>query len=601
MTSGKFSGMVLTNKFLSIKYLVAIFFLLNLFIKFFNIQANPSASTYDEVIYMAEAQSIIKYGTDLKGDWRPWHLEPSDSYYTELTSTVLTPGFILFPNNPVLASKFVPIILGSLIPILLGLIAYRLRKEKGVFIVTTLIATLNPWVFQFSRMSYDSLFSISFYLIGIVIILYLQKWHKLWAVLPLFLGFFQYQGHKPLLVPLIGLCFVYLFIEKYPINKLLSNFKKIIKDKNITASFLILVFSLTLTIAYMIRLPQLTSGERASEFSIFSEAELSSTVNDGRRLSLSSPFNSIFINKYTALTTTLTDRFLNSFNLRRLFIEGDRGVDTFTVLDYGYFHLVDILVLVLSFTFIFANKKDYKIAIFVLPLILIGTLPNIIRTGQPWIIFRGAFTFLSLIIIMGLGFSAFLNLFKKKVSIFLVIVYLLASLPFFFTYFFRYPISHTNNIGLYERVVASYIDRINSNEAIYIIPDRDDATFVYQAHYNQLLTKENQLQIAQSMKDRKYKIDNIFMEGGCTSRVKGLENSTVFVYLTKQPCEFNHDSTKTTQIKSLIDSGTIFTVYNDNLCSKYDLNAYPNIKKNVFAVEKLSDQEFCQNFFSKDN
>ncbi len=596
--SGKFFGMAQTS--FSLKKLVLIFFLINLGLKLFHIQYNPSALTYDEVIYTAEAQSIVKYGTDLKGGWKPWHLEPSDSYYTELTSTVLTPGFLIFPNNPILASKFVPVLLGSLIPIFLGLLAYRLRKNKNVFIVTTLFATLNPWVFQFSRMGYDSLFSIGFYLFGMVVLLYAKEWRKLWAVIPLFLGFFQYQGHKPLLVPLIFICVVFLFFEKYSVASVFKQFKKVITDKSIVAAKIVFIFSLVLTVSYLIRLPHLTSSERASEFSVYDEVQLSSSVNEARRMSLNSPVTSLFINKYTLLLTQLTDRFLNSFDLKRLFIEGDRRVDTFSVLDYGYFHLADIFIIVIALAFVIYNKKDFKTLAFVLSFILIGTLPNVIRTGEPWILLRGAFLFLGIILLSGIGIASFLDQLQKKYVLAFFAIYILATTPFFFAYFYRYPISHTKNIGFYERVLASYVSRsTTSDEEVFIVPDRDDATFVYLIHYNALLTEENKDQVSESMHSRKYAINSIHVEGGCTEEVKTSENKKVVVYSMKEPCQPAVNSSAKVEIKSLIDSGTIFTIYNDTLCQDYNLGSYSHVKKNVFNIENLSNQEFCESFFSK--
>lgn len=583
----------------SIKNLAFLFFFANFALKVFLIDSIPPAPTYDELIYIAEAQAIVKYGTDLTGNWRPWHLEPSDSYYTELTSTVLTPGFILFPNNPILAAKFVPLLLGSFLPISLGLLAFRLRREKSVFILTALVATLNPWIFQFSRMGYDALFSISFYLMGILLLLYLSNWKKLWAVVPLFLGFYQYQGHKPLLVPFIFLCVLFLIIEKYEVRKIFANFKKIIIDKNIISAVVVFVFSVVLTGVYLVQLPNLSSGERISNFSIYDEVELSSQVNDARRLSLDSAFTPILINKFTILVSNLTDKFLTSFNLRILFIEGNRGVDTFAVLDYGYFHIIDLLAIALSLGFLFANKKDYRILFFLLSFIILATIPNVIRSGTPWIIFRPAFAFLGMIVLMGIGGSALLDTLKKKEKTIVTGLYVLLALPFFFVYFTRYPVSHTTNVGFYERIFASYVQRVDQNKEIYILPDRDDATFSYLIAYNLLLTKENQSQVNNSIQTRDFSINNIMIPGGCSQEIEALQDTTVFVYLPNQPCQPQHDSVKTTEIKSLVDTGTIFTIYNDELCSQYNLSSYPNIKKNVFAVEKLSDKEFCENFFSK--
>jgi hypothetical protein len=49
------------------------------------------------MVYIAESQIILKYGTDASGQWRPWHLLPSKKMYAELTSTSLIPGFFNFP------------------------------------------------------------------------------------------------------------------------------------------------------------------------------------------------------------------------------------------------------------------------------------------------------------------------------------------------------------------------------------------------------------------------------------------------------------------------------------------------------------------------
>lgn len=592
--------MVLTSKIKTIKYLSLGFFIFNLFFKFIFIQSTPPSQTYDEIIYVAEAQAIVKYGTDLTGNWRPWNLEPSDSYYTELTSTVLTPGFILFPNNPILAGKFVPILLGSMLPILLGLIAYRLNKKKSVFIATTLIASLNPWIFQFSRMGYDSLFSISFYSIGFVGLLYLKDLKKLWTLIPFFLGFYQYQGHKVLLVPLVGIILLYIFFEKFTLKDLFKRFKTVVLNKEILSTLVVLIFSILLTVTYLIRLPNLTSGERISEFSFYDQEELSQQVNEQRRLSLNSPLTAVYSNKYVVLSRILADRLFNSFNLKRLFIEGDRGVDTFAVLDYGFFHLIDAAIIILALSYVIRNKKDPKSLFFILSFIIIGALPNVIRTGSAWITFRGAFAFLGIIMLMGMGIASFYDEIKFKHKHILIVVYLLLTSHFFFIYFVRYPVTHAKYTGIYERIIASYIHRVGNDSKMIIIPDRADATFDYLISYGMLLNKDNQQQVNLAARTKEFQVNNILIASSCPLDMDKLDNNTtVFTYLFKRPCEPNINIETTTEIKSLIDAGTIFTVYNDHLCSEYNLGLYPSIRKNILAVEDLSNQDFCESFFSK--
>jgi len=102
-------------------FLIIILFLLNFILKIFRIDSIPPGATYDEIVYVAESQMILKHGTDASGQWRPWSLSPSKELYSELTSTTLIPGFLVFPNNPVLASKIIPVIMGSAVPVFLAL------------------------------------------------------------------------------------------------------------------------------------------------------------------------------------------------------------------------------------------------------------------------------------------------------------------------------------------------------------------------------------------------------------------------------------------------------------------------------------------------
>lgn len=176
-------------------------FLVNILLKSLFLTSISPVITYDEMYYLGEAQSIVTSATDTTGSWRPWYLAPAHSMYDELTGTTQALGFLLFPYNSFFSFRCIPIVMGSLLPVLLGLIAYRPFNRKLVFVLTALIATTNPWIFQFSKMGFDSLFSIFFYNLGIVLLLYLRGWRKLWALLSFFWGFFQYQGHKPLLGP----------------------------------------------------------------------------------------------------------------------------------------------------------------------------------------------------------------------------------------------------------------------------------------------------------------------------------------------------------------------------------------------------------------
>lgn len=588
---------IFTKKYKSVLLLVVLIIALNLLLKWLRIESTPPGTTYDEIIYASEAQVILKYGTDLSGNWRPWHLAPSDGMYSELTSTTLIPGFIVFPNNPILASKLVPVILGSLIPALLGLIVYYFYREKIFLLSTGLIATLNPWIFQFSRMGYDSLFSIVFYLIGIVCLLYFSSWKKLWAILPFFWGFFQYQGHKLVLVPLVLITTISIIVKTHKQNKYKQTFKL-----NLPL-LTIVIFSLVLTLGYLLRLSSISSSVRMNEFSITDQSIISREVDEKRRLSLNSPFLTILNNKYTATANVIFYRLLKSFDPYILFIRGDKSVDTFTVFDYGFFHKIDIFLLILFLILTSITLKKQLIGfLFLATFTLAGTLPNLLRNGDIWITFRGAFAFIGLVMMISVGFGLLLKTLSIKWQTIILAIYLICSFIFLHTYFFRYPITHTLYPGFYERVLANYIKRLDQHQFL-LITERTDATYDYLLTYNQLINQETPKSLKEASLSRQRNLANnsIIIIENCPSNWNELinENTIIAIDLVNQPCTPPIDDTSFIEIKSLIDSGTRFLIYNDKLCSKYDLNPYPHVKENKFAVEKLTNNEFCRSFFYK--
>ena len=59
--------------------------------------------------------------------------------------------------------------------------------------------------------------------------------------------------------------------------------------------------------------------------------------------------------------------------------------------------------------------------------------------------------------------------------------------------------------------------------------------------------------------------------------------------------EINSLLSSSEQIQAIQDSGTYFNIYNDKLCSGFNLNRYLRINNlNQFDFKKMTDEEFCQ-------
>jgi len=588
-----------TNKIL---LLSSLFFLINFVIKWYKINSIPAGHTYDEIIYVSEAQSLLRFGTNLAQTWKPTDLEPADGMYSELTSSVLAPAFLLFPNKPIIASKIIPVIFGSLIPVLVALISYYFFSHKKIFISVALVATTNPWIFQFSRTGFDSLFSIFFYLLGIVTLLYSTKWLKLLSFPIFFLGFFQYQGHKPLLVPLLAVVITSLLLKmikrKLTIKTVTSSIKSFFPE---LAVFLLCFI---LTVSYLLRLNNLTTSVRSQEIAIVDQAEISHVVDEYRRLSFDFPLSKLFSNKLTLTAQLIFKRFLKSFDPTYLFIQGNAHVDTFSVLDYGYFHYHDLFLILIAFLLISKRKENNAGILFLLLFTVVGTLPNLIRSGEPWITFRGAFAFIGLVMIVGVSLGSLIKKMTPKQSIITLVFYLLLTSPFFYTYFFRYPITYGKHSGFYERVLASYVKR-QSNTNFLLITDRADATFDYLATYNQYYQTDNADELLANSQAKIKTVDHgrVMITAQCPKDWSIIQPNTVIaIDLTKEPCGIPNEyqtGIPRIEIKSLVDSGTRFNLYNDQLCHNQIIHRYQNLKQNLLAVEKLDDKLFCETFFMK--
>lgn len=583
-------------------FLSTLIFLINFVIKWYKINSIPAGHTFDEIIYVSEAQSLLRFGTNLSQTWKPTDLEPADGMYSELTSSVLAPAFLIFPSKPIIASKIIPVIFGSLIPVLIALISHYFFSHKKIFIAVALVATTNPWLFQFSRTGFDSLFSIFFYLLAIVILLYSTKWLKLLSFPIFFLGFFQYQGHKPLLVPLLAVVIVSILIKK--IKGRLTTKTVTSSIKSLMPELIVFVLCFVLTISYLLRLNSLTTSIRSQEFTIVDQAEISHMVDEYRRLSFDTPFSKFFNNKLTLTTQLIFKRFLKSFDPTYLFIHGNAHVDTFSVLDYGFFHYHDLFLILAVFLLISKRKENNAGILFLLLFSAVGTLPNLIRNGEPWITFRGAFVFIGLVMIAGVSLGSLIQKLTVKQSMLVLGFYLLLTSPFYYTYFFRYPITYGKHSGFYERVLASYVKR-QPNANFLLITDRSDATFDYLATYNQYYQTDNDNELLANPNAIIKTVDHgrVMITAQCPKDWSIIQSNTVIaIDLTKEPCEIPSEyqtNTPRIEIKSLVDSGTRFKLYNDQLCHNQIIHRYQNLKQNLLVVEKLDDKLFCETFFMK--
>lgn len=580
----------------SIKTLAISFFLLNLFLKSFWITSIPAYLTHDEAYYATQAQSFLAGKSDITGRWKLLDFAPANPIYSELTGVTYAVGFLLFPNNAQLAIKVVPVFFGSVIPVLLALIMYRLFKDRLFFTVTAILATVNPWIFQFSRMSFDSLASVFFYLLGMTILLYARGLLIIAAAIPFTLGFFQYQGHKPLLVPLVLATCVYLYFSQE--KKFVLKIQQITILRRYIPHILLLSIAVGVVTFYLIRLPTLLSSVRVSEMTIDTKTLYQEVYTD-RRLTFANPFSKFFVNKPIGFLHLLTQRFFRAFDLQWLFAHGNDKVDTFAVTQFGFLYTVDIILIIIGGGGLWFNRRWRMQAGFLTAIVLIGVLPNVLKNEELWLTFRGSFMILGSLLYACVGAAIVYRQKRRSFRLGMLFAYMVMVIPFFFHYFMRYPLLSTKDIFFYNRVIASYIARQPTTH-FSIYGNRE--LFESILTYNHMITPDTIKSLHTAYETNSYSLQNVSLASGCFDMQKSATNSSVVTIVDYRAgrCEKTASaSAGPLNISSVVDSFSLYGIYNDTLCKEYEVRNFINITHNVFALESLSDQQFCESFFTR--
>lgn len=589
------------------RWLVGVFLLVSvsLFFRVLFLRTAPAFFSHDELHYLGEAQSLVISGSDLTGTWHPWQLRPTSPLYAELPSTIMALGSLLFAD-PFWKARAIHIIIGVLLPVVLGGIGWQLTGKKGVFWTTLVLGLLNPWLFQFSRMSFDSLLSLFFYSLGTLGLLALpRKWRWLsflaWAV-----GFYQYQGLKIIFLPLLLLVTAYVVWREWPEKEALrlSSIEQTVR-KNLDL-VLIALAGLAVFGWFVTHLPSQSAGARVNDLLFFNQTLLSQQVNAQRLLSLENPLEKLTVNKFTIILQEFLIKYAQTFDPTQLFIRGESVRNPFSVWTRGMFYPVDVVLLAAGLVGLLAQRKWHKQLLLLLGFVLIAPLPVAVNSIDTWVMFRGSWLVVSLTLIMGIGAY---SLFESKLPwqrLFFVgvgVVYLLSVLSFVDEYFYRYPVYSTKGTSFAERVVANYIRRLPADQKVVVLVD--EARFVFESYlvYNGLITRENLPQIQEAMRTSVYRLGNVEFRTDCLDTTQ-LGSGTVFinnsVNVTCDQKPLGSITQAYAKIPSLLDNGALFTIINDPICDKYALRPFVHVTdRKMLDVEKLNTLDFCDQLFSK--
>lgn len=570
------------------------------------LRTTPAYFSHDEIHYVTEAQSVAIAGQDLTGTWRPWQLRPSNPLYAELPSSVMAISTALF-SDPFWKARVMSVVLGVILPLVLGGIGWKLTGKRGVFYLTAVIGLLNPWLFQFSRLSFDVLYSLFFYSVGILALLTLRARWRLLSLVPLLLGFFQYQGLKLIFLPMLVVTVGYILWQDFEFPPKKNLWKELRKTflpllKKHLDLLAVLGICLIVFAWYVSVLSSQSAGQRVNDMIFFNENLLSSRVNEYRRVALATPLDKVFANKFVVIIQEFLIKYLEGLSPKQLFIQGESVRNPFAVWTRGIFHHIDIILVGVGALALILEKKWRKVGLLLLAFVLIAPLPVAINSIDTWIMFRGAWIVVAGIIIMGVGAWYGLTHVPRVITVIFIGVYLIGVASFGYEYFYRYPIYSTKGTAFAERVMANYIYRLPKDKQVYVLVD--ESMFVFESYlaYNKLITKENLPAIQDAMKNKTYRLGNVEFATDCLDMSKLNENTVIINNSNNVTCDGKPAKLDIPYAKhpSPIDNGVLFTMLNDPICSKFALQPYIHVTdRDILDVESLSDQVFCDRLFSK--
>jgi hypothetical protein len=593
---------ILTSR-VSRKIIFAVAFLAVLTTRLIHVTSIPAVVSHDELFYPTQAAALSISGSDTTGTWNPLSFSSSHPLFAELPGLVMTWPFFIFPQNHLLAFKVSSAVIGTCLLFVLANIVKAVTGSKRMEKLVLLVGLFNPWLFQFSRMGFDSLYSLFFYFLGILIVLRYKSYKILWS-LPIFLiGFFQYQGLKVVFVPLILTTVIYS-IKLHNLNFDLKNF--VVSCKKITPHVIVIFFSIALFLFYLLKNYVSPDQARVKNDLVFSDkVKISTIVNTDRQQSLNSPLISIFVNKYSASSKLIFQQYLESFSPVNIFATGEPLRNPFSVWKWGMFLPIDLILIVFGWWWLLNNSKNRRFGLYLLTLLLIAPIPSAINAKGSWIMFRSSLMIPVLIIVAAFGFNYILRKLSRKLALLFFFVYIISILFFVFEYFYKYPIYGTQGEYLSERVLGSYASRARVGEVIVLARE---PRFVYESVllFSNLITKNNLDQIKDSINSGVYQINNLTVTSNCFDPSIVGDNKTYIVHSTIPNCAQMLNSTDSpdspttmkSSIVSLIDAGAVYFVYNDQLCDGYLRPRYSHVTNNVFEIEKLNDRDFCENFIS---
>lgn len=551
----------------------------------------PTGITGDELLYVLQAKAIALTGKDISGNWNPLtsflFQYPPEEHQAELPYLLLTPvvgltHFSLFNARITYALLSVGVVF-----FIFQIAAFLFGKKAGF--IAGIIAALNPWFIFIGRTNYEAGSAMFFYLLTFYFILILRGWSLL-VVLPIAsLAFYSYIGTKIIFLPFIilSLLFAYSFKENH---------------KYRLQYIVIALFSvLFLLFFYIVLKTETDSGvSRMNEFFTWKTPQIIKETNDLRHMTITTSITYPLINKFTIYIQAIFTKFFQIFSTQYLFLFGDQFISLWK---HGVFYLIDFFLIIFGFVSLFAYKR--KIFFFLIGFIILATFPQLFHQTKENFTPHFTLIFPFIILIMAYGISYVISTIKNRIILFCISVasisvYSVFVLYFSVIYFLFYPLRGYSDFQI--RLMTRYVHFAqNENRTITLYTVRDTDVFKKYIFYSDAFNSASVNAVKTALRTNHYTIGNVAIRPCLDSIKPDLQpDNTSDITVYDIECGKLPDATKRrVNIARISDGGQLYTIYNDTLCSQWELKHFPSdVQLKYLAIEKLSPQFFCQMYIT---
>jgi len=433
------------------KHLVCLV-LLSVVLRFWQLGNIPPGVSHDELDFVNNGYSLVKTGRDLYGD--PLHLTVGRRGIVVLPA-LLSGTFTGVFGLTQFWAKFPAAILGILDAVLIYGISIQLFHHRRAALWTGLAFILSPWALFLSRSMFDPTVCLFLFLTAIFILLRARRLHPaLTGFLILNLGLWSYYGALFFYLPLF-LLFAYWQ-------------RRVLKIRGTIITVILL--SVGLIVYYAGTLPAVG---RSGELLFQKLPDISAQVVFDRSYSGSARWmNRLFVNKAVVFSRRLAANYLETFNPRMLFVDGDPNRQ-FGMWGRGELVFWELPLIILGIYWAFTKYR--RSAVKLLMILLIAPLTTALSTQ----IFatRSLLLFPVLLLFSGIGFVKLFSL-SHKITLVFICLYLFSSATGLHQYFYRYPVYAAAQWFDYEEFLSKYLIKI-STPAVILTPENRQMFYQY--------------------------------------------------------------------------------------------------------------------------